>query len=199
MRRKIFWPAVIVVTFLVSCVTINIYFPAEEVRNAADKIVNEIYGEQEAEGKGPPETDKPNQPEPSPQGFLRKLLGPGVAHAGQDIDVSTPEIRAIKEGMKKRADELIPYFKSGHVGIGTDGLLEIRTSDGLALKDRGRLNRLLADENRDRLQLYKEIARANGLPGQEGQVQEVFADSWRSQAAPGWYLKQPDGQWTQRP
>jgi len=28
----------------VSCVTINIYFPAEEIRGVADRIVDEVYG-----------------------------------------------------------------------------------------------------------------------------------------------------------
>ena len=30
---------------VVSCVTINIYFPAEEIRGVADRIVDEVYGE----------------------------------------------------------------------------------------------------------------------------------------------------------
>lgn len=198
MKRRFFWTTLVLVTFIASCVTINIYFPAEEVRNAADKIVNEIYGERPGEKNEQPAQDEPAESKPSPQGFLRKLMGTGVAHAGQDIDVSTPEIRAIKESMKARAGSLIPYFNAGNVGIGTDGQLEIRSTEGLSLKDRGLLNRLIAEENKDRLQLYKEIALANGLPGQEGQVQEVFADSWRAQASPGWYLKQPDGQWAQK-
>ena len=28
----------------ISCVTVNIYFPAEEVRGVADRIVDEVWG-----------------------------------------------------------------------------------------------------------------------------------------------------------
>ena len=180
-----------------SCVTINIYFPAEEVRSAADKIVNEVWSEL-PEGQPDEKTPPPAQ-EGSPQSSLPWWRsGPAVAHAAQDINVSTPEIRAIKAAMKERAAALRPHLDSGNVGIGTDGQLEIRGGAGLGLKARGSLKRLVSAENNDRLQLYREIARANGLPGQEAQVQEVFAASWRAQAATGWYLKQANGSWTRK-
>ena len=48
-----------VIVATVSCVTINIYFPAEELRGAADRIVDEVYGEK----PGPAE----KAPEPPPE------------------------------------------------------------------------------------------------------------------------------------
>ena len=57
---------------------------------------------------------------------------------------------------------------------------------------------LVSQENDDRAQLYKEIARANGFPDQVQQVQDVFAESWRDKAPKGWYLKQPNGSWKQK-
>ena len=69
--------------------------------------MNEIYGERPGEKIEKPAQDQPAESKPSPQGFLRKLMGTGVAHAGQDIDVSTPEIRAIKESMKARAGRVL--------------------------------------------------------------------------------------------
>ena len=47
---------------VVSCVTINIYFPAEEIRGAADKIVNEVWGDRPQNGTeelAPPPTENP--------------------------------------------------------------------------------------------------------------------------------------------
>jgi hypothetical protein len=29
-------------------------------------------------------------------------------------------------------------------------------------------------------------------------VQQIFAQSWREKARPGWYLQQSDGSWQQR-
>lgn len=141
--------------------------------------------------------DPPAQPPAQPSSFLG-ILSPNLAYAQQDINVSTPEIRAIRESMKERSAQLIPYLDSGHVGISLDGLLKIRTTEGLALKPRADLQRLLEAENQDRRRLYREIAQANGFPDKVAEVQAVFADSWRDKAARGWYLEQGSGGWIQK-
>ncbi len=171
-----------------ACVTINIYFPAEEVRSAADKIVNEVWGER---AEPAPAEEKP------PGSSLLLPFAPAVAYAAQDINVSTPEIRAIKESMKKRSQGLFPYLDSGHVGIGADGLLKVRTTDGLDLRSRGEVNRLVAAENSDRQRLYAEIAQANGFPEKVDEVKGIFAESWRNQAAGGWYIED-GGSWRRK-
>lgn len=172
---------------VVSCVTVNIYFPAEEVRNAADKIVNEVWGEHDEKEKAPPAEKK------TPGSSFLKLLQPTEAHAAQDINVSTPGIRAIREAMKQRASALFPYLDKGNLGIGADGLLKVRSTDGLDLKGRGEINRLVQAENQDRMRLYGEIARANGFPEKSDEVQSIFADSWRGNASGGWYIEKGGG------
>lgn len=169
-----------------ACVTINIYFPAEELRGAADKIVEEVWGERSAPQPASPAGEK---------GSLLRLLGPASAYAAQDINVSTPEIRAVKDAMKQRAERLFPYLNSGQVGIGADGLLKVRSTENLDLRGRGEVNRLVGEENADRQRLYREIARANGFPDRADEVQAIFADSWRDNASAGWYLERPDGSW----
>jgi uncharacterized protein len=175
-----------------ACVTINIYFPAEELRGAADKIVEEVWGDRSA----------PPPPGPLPpaneRGSLLRIFGPSTAIAAQDINVSTPEIRAVKESMKQRSERLFPFLDSGHVGIGADGLLKVRSTDGLDLRSRGEVNRLVGEENADRQRLYREIARANGFPERAHEVQSIFADSWRDNASAGWYLEQADGTWRRK-
>lgn len=172
-----------------ACVTINIYFPAEELRGAADKIVEEVWGERAA-----PQPSSP-QPPAGERGSFQRLFGPASAYAAQDINVSTPEIRAVKDAMKQRSERLFPFLDSGHVGIGADGLLKVRSTDGLDLRSRGDVNRLVAEENADRQRLYREIARANGFPERAQEVQAIFADSWRENASAGWHLEQTDGSW----
>jgi uncharacterized protein len=173
----------------VSCVTINIYFPAEEIRGAADKIVNEVWSERPAAPEAPPAEQKP------PGSSWLRWLQPNLAYAAQDINVSTPEIRTIKESIKTRSTRLFPYLDGGQVGIGNDGLLKLRSSDGLDLKARAEATRLVKDENADRMRLYQEIARANGFPEKSAEVQAIFADSWRDQASKGWYLEADNGVW----
>lgn len=176
---------------VISCVTINIYFPAEEIRGAADKIVEEVWGD-----RSPQEAEDATQQEPG-SGIFR-LLQPSTAHAAQDINVSTPEIRAIKDSIKKRSGDLVGLLKSGNVGIGHDGLLKVRDTSKMNLKQRGQANKLVKAENEDRMKLYKEIAVTNGFPDKAGEVQSIFADSWRKQAGKGWFLEKPDGSWAQK-
>jgi len=182
-----------------ACVTINIYFPAEEVRGAADKIVDEVWGDRSAQAPSEEQKQEPPAPAKTPPGssFFR-LLSPGLAYAAQDINISTPEIRAIKDSMKDRSGQLFPFLDSGNVGIGQNGLLVVRNTDGLSLKDRAAVQRLVDAENRDRLRLYQEISRANGFPEKVDEVQEIFAETWRDKAEKGWYLEQGGGKWTRK-
>jgi uncharacterized protein YdbL (DUF1318 family) len=181
----------------VSCVTINIYFPAEQVRGVADRIVDEVWGER-ANGS---ETDQPGPPPAAPParpGSSLWLLGPAAATAAQDIDVSTPEIRALRDALAGRSAQLFPYLDTGHVGIGLDGSVKIRGTDGLGLKQRAEVQKLVEAENQDRRRLYQEIARANGFPDKVDEIQAIFAGSWRDKAAKGWYIEQDGGGWKQK-
>jgi uncharacterized protein YdbL (DUF1318 family) len=179
--------SLLLVFSVISCVTINIYFPAEELRGAADKIVEEVWGE-------PSATPIEAAPKPPGSSFLQ-LLQPATAYAAQDINISTPEIRAVKDAIKARSGELVPLLTAGYVGIANDGLLKVRSTDGMNLKQRGQANQLVSAENQDRLLLYKEIAVANGFPEKVDEIRSIFADSWREQAHTGWYLEKPDGSW----
>lgn len=188
MKRLIQGLALLAIGAVVSCVTINIYFPAEEIRGVADRIVDEVYGEPAQPVKTPPA---------QPGSSFLQIFQPATAYAAQDLDVSTPEIRAIREDMKSRFEQLTPYLDSGNVGITRDGLLEVRSADGLDMKARAEVNRLVKAENQDRLRLYKEISTANGFPDKADEVQSIFAGSWRDKARAGWYL-QGDGGWQKK-
>ncbi len=181
--------ALLALVVAVSCVTINIYFPAEELRGAADRIVDEVYGEKAGQQKKAPA---------APGSSFLQFFGPGVAHAAQDIDVTTPEIRALRNDMKDRFDQLAPSLASGHVGIDAKGYLELRTTEGLNLKQRADVKRLVDAENQDRKRLYLEIAKANGFPDKAEEVEGIFAESWRAKAAKGWYLQDAKGNWSQK-
>jgi uncharacterized protein YdbL (DUF1318 family) len=181
-----------------SCVTINIYFPAAAVERAADKIVEEVWGEQEGEPQG-------EQPQGEPESFLYQerrfaLLGPAVAIAEEaDINVTTPAIRALKESIKKRADALKPFLDRGNAGLSNDGLVLVRTAEGLSLKDKAMLTRFVEAENNDRNALYREIAKANNFPPEKvTDIKKIFARSWIKQARKGWWVQSPEGSWSRK-
>jgi uncharacterized protein YdbL (DUF1318 family) len=189
-----------------ACITVNIYFPAPQVRAAAEQIVEETWG-QGSEGGEPqapaPVDDAPGAPDPGGAGALLEWMSPRSAHAQAaadhpDVDVSTAAIRKLKDAMKARAAELRPYLAKGHVGVGADGMLVVRDTAGLSLGDQAKLRRHVEAENRDRKTLYAEIAEANGYPRDRiADIQKIFAETWIEKAEPGWYV-QRGGAWARK-
>ncbi len=192
--------------FITSCVTINIYFPAAAVEKAADQIVDEVWG-----NKGAPQPAKPEAPAPKKEGepqsffdnsikFAIAVIGPEEAFAAEaDINVTTPAIRALKDSIKDRAESIKPYLDRENVGISNDGLLTMRSNEGLNLKEKAELARLIDAENKERKALYVEIARANNFsPDKVSDIRKIFARSWINQAKKGWWVQSEDGQWSRK-
>ena len=187
----------LIAAFLISaCVTVNIYFPAAAVERAADQIVKETWG-------GPAEPAKM----PAPQSFnwfsplrLAAMMLVSEAHAQEaDINVSNPAIRALKDSIKARSAAIMPFMDRGNVGIAQDGLLAIRSTDGIDLKQRAEAKQLVDAENRDRENLYAEIAKANGIQKESiPKIKSIFAKSWLDQARPGWWIQDGQGNWKKK-
>lgn len=178
------------VVLVASCVTVNVYFPAAAVQKAADEIVEDVHGKAPDSNPGPS----------SRLEWLRQLrLGPAEAYAQVNINVSTPAIRALKDSMKARFGQLRPFFDKGAVGENNNGLIEARDAGALSLQERGQAGALVQQENKDRLSLYREIATANKLgPETVPQIQKTFANSWRDQAQPGWWVQNNGGAWEKK-
>jgi uncharacterized protein YdbL (DUF1318 family) len=173
------------------CITVNIYFPAPEVRAAAEQIVDETWGANAA--VQPSATQGATGDESS----LLDLFAPSRAEAQQaDINVSTAAIRKLKDSMRVRAEQLKPYLAAGNVGIGNDGMLVVRNLANVALKDQADIRRLVEAENRDRASLYREIAKANNFGDDRvDDIQKIFALTWVEKAEKGWPIQKGDGSW----
>ncbi len=188
---------------LSACVTINVYFPAAEAKEAAKVFVEKVIN------------DAAEAPKPAPQpgggsgGGMAfdaprfdplMLIGiaPAYAQSQPDFNIQTPAITAIQSRMEQRFDSALrPHFDSGALGFTEDGLVVVRDAAALALKDRVPVNTAVADENRDRKAVYREIAVANGHPEWEGQIRSVFAKQWVDSARSGWWY-QRGGAWKQK-
>ena len=192
LKRTIF----MAIFFVSACVTVNIYFPAAAVERAADQIVKETWGgaAEPAKNVTPPQSRNPN---PSAETLSFGLIN--VAHAQEpDINVSNPAIRALKDSIKQRSEAIKPYMDRGNVGIAQDGLLAVRNTDGLSLKERADITQLVQAENRDRESLYAEIAKANNIAKESiPKIKTIFAKSWIDQARPGWWI-QDQGNWRRK-
>ena len=116
-----------------------------------------------------------------------------------DINVSNPGIRALKDSIKARSAAIMPFMDRGNIGIAQDGLLAIRSTEGLNLKERAETQQLVDAENRDRENLYAEIAKANGFQKESiAKIKTIFAKSWLDQARPGWWIQDGPGNWKKK-
>jgi uncharacterized protein len=186
---------------LAACVTINVYFPAAAAEKAADRIIEDIWGpENGAKPAGNEQGSVLGAPRDVLLASLRGALDFVIpaAEAQADLDISSPAIRTLTASMKGRAAGLDPFFASGAVGLTADGLVEIRDANAVALADRNKLKKLVADENADRDSLYREIAGANGHPEWEADIRGTFAERWIANARAGWFYKSKAGAWTQK-
>lgn len=184
------------VLFVMACVTINVYFPAEAAEKAADRIIQDVYGEQPQETGEPSSRDERQVPVSSRNVLLDWFISPARAEA--DLSVNTPAIRKLQTGMEARHRQLAPYYASGAVGIAQTGQLQIRDQNLVPLKDRNALKTLISKENRDRNALYQEIARANGHPEWEAEIRQTFARRWVDNARGGWWYVDQGGNWKQK-
>lgn len=197
---------------LSACVTINVYFPAAEAKEAAREFVENVIGD---------EAQAPKQGERGPGGQSASLqhesdalaelasiarqvdiwavLGVGTAHAqSPDITIKTPAIQAIQARMAERFEsQLRAGFEAGALGFASDGTIVVRDASKLPLKDRVAINSAVADDNRDRKAVYREVAVANGHPEWEDRIREVFAKQWIDSARSGWWY-QSGGAWKQK-
>jgi uncharacterized protein YdbL (DUF1318 family) len=193
-----------VLLFAAACVTINVYFPTAQAVEAADEIIRDVYGEEAKEQTAPaqtpvPDTDSWLKPQDSPRpvliGVLEWLVTPAQANA--DINIQSPAINRIRASMEARFPQLKPFYDNGSIGMTQDGLITVRDLNAVPLRDRKTVNGLVANENRDRNALYREIARANGHPEWESEIRSTFAKRWVANAPSGWWY-QEGGAWKQK-
>lgn len=197
--KKCRWLVVLLVMALVSCVTINIYFPAAAVQKAAEQIVDEIRSGNEKQPVQPTPEENPVDKTREQQGFRIDFIRPAEAAENLNINISTSTIRGLKESMKKRFPRLLDAYQRGFFGEGMDGRLHLRQKNRLPLKKRARLNRLLKAENTDRRALYEEIVRANHLGDDAvSKVAAVFARTFREKAQNGWWIQDDKENWLQK-
>ncbi|MDD2720156.1 MAG: YdbL family protein [Gallionella sp.] len=128
---------------------------------------------------------------------LFALLSVFNVFAAADLEVNTPGVNAIKASMQARHAQLVPFYNSGAVGIGMDGMVAICSAGAVPLAQRQTVNALVNAENADREALYSEIANANGHPEWHNEIRQTFAQRWIQYARPGWWILTERG-WVQK-
>ena len=186
---------------LSACVTINVYFPAAAAEKAADKIIEDVWGNDASKaGNKRSELHSGERAERvllAAADAVIELLVP-TANAQADLNIATPVVKQLTQSMEGRHAQLKKYYDSGAVGLTRDGLIEVRDQNAIALPERNGARKLVADENADRANLYREIASANGHPEWETDIRKTFAERWIERASAGWFVQDDSGQWKKK-
>ena len=188
--------AMTLLLFVAACVTINVYFPAEAAEKAADRIIQDVYGEQPGAVVEPQSRLPVSETLSAGNVLLDWFISPAQANA--DLSVNTPAIQQLQASMEKRHKQLAPYYKSGAIGMTRNGEVDVRDQKLVPLQDRNAVKGLVSKENADRGALYKEIAKANGHPEWEADIRSTFAKRWVSNAPAGWWFMDKQGAWKQK-
>ena len=209
---------VVVALMVAGCVTINLYFPEQEVQDLAKKIEAQVQEQAAAEGRTgedstTPEETPPARDDTTPEieagshrdgsvGLLETLLGVTPAYAQQvpEPETTNPAIRKIIDSRAARLADVNRYKATGAIGENNKGDLEIRDLGSVSdLRARADVQKLVRAENADREQLYREIAAAKGIdPSQLDRIRETYAETMRANARAGDWIQAPDGSWKRK-
>lgn len=224
------------------CITVNLYFPEADLKEAAAEIVNDVRPDDVT--MPPPDADPSgasngsSAPAPaaekeandkkvlrwdgSPRKWSFALFDTRVAYAAgaQDkkaedkkasekkapekksikLEVKTPVIEKILETLKKRYPKLLPFYEKGALGEGKDGYLALREAEKLSLKEKRDLQLYLDEENKDRKNLYTELARENKIESSEiPRIGVLFSEEWQKKSKAGWWIEMEKGKWEKKP
>lgn len=186
---------------IVSCavITVNIYFPEKEVKEAYKKLEEELMRSNDKEGNS-----KKTGTESSIKDFLfpyayaqDKSLADKIA----EIVKKMPDVVNAYKEMGARIKDIDRLRDSGIVGEGNNGLL-IHREGQLSESDK----KLVDDENDNRMTVMRGMAKAiiriNRLPENEENLKKVmpqaidqFASIRRESAKKGWWIQDADGNW----
>ena len=196
-----------------ACVTINVYFPEAAVKDLSERIEDAVVreaaddateSESASEDGGSHASLDSSWYEPLEIGLGVVLahLPAGTAHAQGQVaepEITNPAIRRIVTSRADRVDEIDKYKASGVLGETNKALLEVRSLDSLALRERATVQKLVKEENEDRERMFKEIAAATGTDlSQLPQIQTTYAETLRERANAGDWIQLASGEWKQK-
>jgi uncharacterized protein YdbL (DUF1318 family) len=196
MRKFACFIVALLAVALAGCVTINVYFPEASAQKAADQFVGDVLGA--APVKPQPQPAPPAKSGPSAS-VLDLLIPAAQAADAPNLRIQTPAVQAIQARMRTRFEtELQGLMDSGAAGFTNDGMVALRDAAKVPLAQRAQAAIAVADENRDRSVLYREIANANAHPEWEAQIRATFARTWIERAHTGWYYQDAAGKWQRK-
>jgi uncharacterized protein YdbL (DUF1318 family) len=205
MKRKIALLTAAFFLVLVSCavITVNIYFPEKDVKEAYKALEKELMGtdtnlnEQKPAGK--PESSI--RFEMVASAYAQEA---GLAEKIAEIVKKMPDVVDAYKNMGSRITDTDRLRDSGVVGEGNKGVLVVREGT-LSPADKS----ILDQENQDRKTVMKGMAKAiirvNRVPENEENLKQItpqaveqFASIRRDDAKKGWWIQDANGNWSKK-
>lgn len=201
-RIKVFVVALFFVAASCAVITVNIYFPEKDVKEAYKTLEKELMN---------PEKKPEGKPEDKPQSFLRLGLvssanaqEAGLAEKISETVKKMPDVVNAYREMGARIADTDRLRDSGAVGEAKDGML-VERERTLSPADK----KVVEMENANRQTVIKGMAKAiiriNRLPENDENLRQVtpqateqFAAIRRDSAKKGWWVQTPDGNWVRK-
>ncbi|MBU2494904.1 MAG: YdbL family protein [Candidatus Omnitrophica bacterium] len=178
---------------LVSCAVVNVYvtFPQEKLDKAMEGL------ELQVQPAAPSLVVPKKQSRLSPWRFLE----PAPLYA--ETTVITSEVKTtssvIDEAQARRRGRLsdIQGYKDNKIlGENNQGLLDVRSTAGLDGKQVSSLQKMVKEENSDRMTIYRETVKINNMPSaQIKNVQAASAKAKQKLANDGEWIQNENGAW----
>lgn len=188
---------IVALVVVLGCVNIHVYLYDEaKAKEAAEQIVRDIRStEPTAAPEAAPDAEGKTEEDADTGAFLFFSSSVAYAQANIDITVENPQIRTLKEQLKKLDKDMTPYFVAGQIGESTRGHVITRVDEKtLDAKVRADLRKLLKSVNDLRDKIYNEIIRTMKVDATAENVettQKLFAEQWRKYAHKGWWYQDP--------
>jgi hypothetical protein len=190
---------------IASCavITVNIYFPEKDIKEAYKNLEKELMDT----GKNPDEKKPESRPQSS---ILFELIPSAYAQESElagkisEIVKKMPDVVMAYKRMGERLPDIDRLRDSGLAGEGNKGLLVVREGK-LSPADM----KLFDMENADRQTVMKGMARAmirinrdresaENINKRLPEATEYFAAVRRDNAKKGWWIQDPDGNWSMK-
>ncbi len=205
MKRSITFVTFGLFFVVASCavITVNIYFPEKDVKEAYKALEKELMA--------PEEKNREPKPEGKPQSSILFELVPsayaqeaGLSEKISEIVKKMPDVVNAYREMGARIADTDRLRDSGAVGEGNKGMLMEREKT-LSPADRN----IVEMENANRRTVINGMARAiiriNRVPETEENLKQVmpqateqFASIRRDSAKKGWWIQSSDGNWVRK-
>ncbi len=204
MEKSIKALAVTLCFIVVSCavITVNIYFPEKDVKEAYKSLEKELMAPSEKPG---------TKPEEKPQSSIRFewttsacAQEAGLAEKISELVKKMPDVVNAYKEMGARIADTDRLRDSGAVGEAKNGMV-VEREKSLSPADK----QIIEKENSNRQTVIRGMAKAiiriNKVPENDENLKQVtpqateqFAAIRRDSAKKGWWIQTPDGNWARK-